>query len=252
MRSYLVILVLSLSATVGWGRAAEITRPAACAALSGDPGTVTALPHVAEGLRAGRLRILAVGSARSFVQRQRVPFAAPGVPWQMARALESAYPGLQIVLLGRGGRGMTASDVVAIIRAELRARPYQLVLWQTGTVEAVDNVQPDEFTNSLLQGIDAASASGADVVFIDQQYSRFLEGNTDLEPYRRVLERVATRPGVALFRRFGLMRDWSSEGSLDLELAAPAARRAIIDRLHTCLGVLLARFIVAGAAASHP
>ncbi|MDQ2765280.1 MAG: hypothetical protein M3Y22_17930 [Pseudomonadota bacterium] len=212
----------------------------------------TPLPHLAAGLRAGRLSILAVGSARSFMQPQRGPSSAPDIPWQMAQALKSAYPGLQISLTGRGGRGLTASDMVRIIRAELRARPYQLVLWQTGTVEAVRNIQPDDFTDSLLQGIDAVGARGADLVFIDQQYSRFLEGNTDLDPYRRALERVATWPGVALFRRFALMRNWSSNGRLDLELAAPGARRALVARLHTCLGVLLARFIVTGAEASHP
>lgn len=255
MKSYLAVLALGLGGLVGMrgpALAAKIASPAMCTTLSGDPGTATALPHVAAGLRAGRLSILAIGSARSFAQSQRGPSGAPGVPWQMAQALKSAYPGLEVSLTGRGGRGLTASALVRVIRAELRARPYQLVLWQTGTVEAVHNIQPDDFTDSLLQGIDAVGARGADLVFIDQQYSRFLEGNTDLEPYRRALERVATRSGVALFRRFALMRHWASEGRLDLELAAPRARRALIDQLHTCLGILLARFIVAGADAAHP
>ena len=255
MTSYRIALMLSAIAVLGMqGRAAAATipLPASCADLPGDAGNVMALPHVAAGLRAGQLNVLAIGSARSFAQSQSGPSAVPGVPWQMVRALESAYPGLHVALTARGRRGVTARDMATMIQGELRARPYQLVVWQTGTVEAVRTIGPDDFTDSLLQGIDAASAKGADLILVDQQYSRFLETNADLEPYQRALEQVAARPGVALFRRFALMREWSSNGQLDLETASSKARRAILDRLHTCLGVFLARFIVASAEASNP
>ena len=54
--------------------------------------------------------------------------------------------------------------------------------------------------------------AGGDLVLIDPQFSRFLRANTDLDPYENVMQQVATMPGVALFRRFDLMRSWADTG----------------------------------------
>lgn len=222
--------------------AEPLAIPARCAAPEEEVDTAEALPHVAASLRPGAvLEVLVIGSAAAL--------RTPGVvafPWRMAEALEAAVPGSTVSLTVRGRHGATAGEMAAMIREALAARPYTLLLWQTGTVEAVQNLPPDDFTQALMEGVDAAAGKGADVVLVDPQYSRFLQAHADVEPYERALAEVASMPGVALLPRFELMHRWADNGQLDLEHAEAAERRPTLDLLHRCLGAYLARMVLAG------
>ncbi len=250
--------------------------PPPCKAPEDVAGIVAPLPDLRTSFRRGAtLNVLAVGSATVFgpeaslargtVTNQALshpasdqpvaalPQGSAGTPsqyafpLQMARALEAAVPGLTVSVTVRGGRGMSASDMVPLIHSEFAAHHYQLLLWQTGTVEAVRNISPGDFASTLMDGVDTARSAGADVVLVDSQFSRFLEANTDIDRYKEALQQVAITPGVALFHRFDLMRAWASDGQLDLERTSPAEREHAIERLHACLGESLARMVLAGA-----
>ena len=225
-------------------------------------------------LKAGNtLRVLAVGSATMFgadatlspgtVTSQGLANTAPptapvtklitqdasdrAFPWQMAHALEAAVPGLKVVVVVRGGRGMSASDMLTEMRRELAAGQYQLVLWQTGTVEAVRNSPPGEFAQVLSDGAEAVEAAKANLVLIDSQYSRFLQTNSNLDPYSQALQTTAALPGVLLFHRFDLMRSWVNDGQIDLERTPRGERKRMVDTLHACIGQHLARMVLSGA-----
>ncbi len=227
-----------------------VVIPAQCAAPDDAAGMTEALPRVAASLRPGAvLEVLVVGSAPMF-GRSPPALRTPGVvafPWRMAEALEAAMPGLTVNITARGGHGATAGEMADMIRDALAAKPYALLLWQTGTVEAVQNLPPDDFAQALIEGVDAATGKGADVVLVDPQYSRFLQAHTDVEPYERALEEVAAMPNVELLHRFDLMHRWADDGQLDLEHAEEAERRATLELLHKCLGAYLARIVLAGA-----
>jgi hypothetical protein len=194
------------------------------------------------------LDVLVVGSAPMFGRTPPAP-NTPGLvafPWRMAEALEAATPGLRVSITVRGGHGATAGEMANVIRDELAAKPYKLLLWQTGTVEAVQNLPPGDFTQALVDGVDAATGRGVDVVLVDPQYSRFLQTHADVEPYERALEQVAAMPGVELFRRYELMRRWAEDGQIDLERVAEAERKPTLNLLHACLGDYLARMVMSG------
>jgi hypothetical protein len=99
----------------------------------------------------------------------------------------------------------------------------------------------------LHQGAEHVRDAGGDLVLIDPQFSRFLRANTDLDPYENVMQQVATMPGVALFRRFDLMRSWADTGRIDLEHTQQADRDTALDELNRCLGKALARLVLNGA-----
>ena len=243
----------------------------ACSVPYDIAGTVAALPHVAEKLQPGRvLNVLAVGSATMFgpeaslqpgtITSQSLGRTVPlqpqifnqkasdrSFPLLMADALRNAVPGSEVHVTVRGGRGLLAADMLGILKSEVATHAYTLVLWQTGTVEAVRNLPPGEFSQTLLDGAEAVHQAGADLVLIDPQYSRFLQTNANLEPYTLALLQVATMPGVVLFRRFDLMRAWVNEGQLDLERTARADRTKAIEALHACLGRYLARLVLESA-----
>ena len=213
------------------------------------------LDHVAAALRKGSLNILALGSGSTIGDSGgaggpalRVQTPEHSFPFQMLAMLRSMRPGLHFNLTVRGGRSMTAEQMLPILRRELAGRQYQLVLWQTGTVEAVHGVRPDALRGVLEDGADAAAEAQADLVLIDPQFSRFLRANADISPYETVLEQMTSTPAVTLFHRYDLTEEWVNNGQIDLERASRDLRDKAITLLNDCLGQALAKYVLSAAA----
>ena len=82
----------------------------------------------------------------------------------MEALLAERYPGLKVETVVRGAPGLTAADSIAMVREELRRAPAQLVLWQTGAVEAARNLDLDELVSALDSGLARIHVAGADAV----------------------------------------------------------------------------------------
>ncbi len=192
----------------------------ACGAPAEFVTANAALAQFAAAIAAGGpVDVLAVGSATTVGSatvggKETTVAEGTSFPWQMIRGLNAALPGsVEFSLTVRGGRGMTAEEMLPMLQTALKQQHYPLVLWQTGTVEAVRGLQPDHLLDVLHTGAELVRDAGGDLVLIDPQFSRFLRANTDLDPYEGVLQQVATMPGVTLFRRFELMRwAWVNDG----------------------------------------
>ncbi len=266
-----------LLAVMAWSLPALAAPPRdLCQAPDEVTGAVAMLPKVAAVLKpGGTLRVLAIGSATLFgpeaslspgtltsqslaANPKPIMPATPAplpqeasdsaFPKQMAKALQAAVPGATVQVVVRGGRGMMAGDMLGLLRKELQTGgPWQLVLWQTGTVEAVRNSPTGEFAQVLSEGAEAVEAAGANLVLIDSQYSRFLQTNSNLDPYTQALQQTASMSGVLLFHRFDLMRSWANDGQIDLERTPRAERKRMVEALHACLGSHLARMVMAGS-----
>ena len=259
----LAALLMAAVLLGGAGTAEPADRCAAPADLTAD---VAALPQVAAVLKTGgTLNVLTVGSATVFsptesLQPGTVTGLALGLgkgprsgdlmssdaafPLQMGRDLERLVPGLHVNVEVKGGRGMLASEMLDILRTEMPSHHYQLVIWQTGTVEAVRNISAADFYQTLSDGLSLVSDDGAALVLVDPQFSRFLRANADLEPYAQALQQISAQPGALLFHRFDLMHFWSSEGQIDLERTPKSQRISTVEALHACLGAKLAQMIV--------
>jgi len=241
--------------------------------MSGDAnGAASDLGHVAAILQGSKkLDVLAVGSATMFGPEASL---APGTvtsqvlgngvaadtskiltqqpserafPLQMAKNLRTLFPGIEVQVSVRGGRGLLATEMLDLLRKELTLKRYDLVIWQTGTVEAVRNMPPSEFGQTLTDGAQAVQESGGDLILVDPQFSRFLQTNSNLDPYFQALQQVSAMPGVVLFHRYDLMRGWANDGGIDLERTSRSDRQKAIEVLHACLGRHLARLVAASA-----
>ena len=241
-----------------------------CAAPAELIGTLSPMPHVGATLKpGGTLDILTIGSATVFNPSESIlpgtvtgqalglgsipardPAPVPtdtAFPFQMAADLRQAFPGVTVNMTVKGGRGMLASEMLDILRTELQAHHYQLVVWQTGTVEAVRNVPAGDFYQTLSDGAALIADSGADLMLVDPQYSRFLHANADLTAYMQALEQIGAQPGVILFHRFNLMQDWATDGQIDLERTPKSERLKTVETLHACLGSSMAQMVIASA-----
>jgi acyl-CoA thioesterase I len=211
------------------------------------------LTHVAAALgKKARLDILALGSGATVGDAgtgagPALAFHAPegAFPIKMMDALKAMRPTIDFHLTIKGGRNMTADAMLPVLRQELAAHHYDLVLWQTGTVEAVRGARPDLLHAALDEGADEVANANADLVLIDLQFSRFLRANADLSPYEAVFQQVSGEPGVTLFHRLDLTQLWVGNGEVDLERVSRDQRDATISLLNTCLGEALARYVLA-------
>ena len=203
----------------------------------------------------GTLNVLAVGSAlgagrpdaASATSTRAAPAAPTGFAVQLARTLEAANPRLHVNVDLSIHRGLSAGALLESLRAGIRAHPYRVVIWQTGTVDAADEVPVEDFYAALTEGAAAVQDADADLVLVDAQYSRFLEANANVAPYEGAMQAAAIASGALLFHRLDLMRGWADSGAIDLEHAAPADRPAVAARLHSCIGQALAQALLRAA-----
>ncbi len=200
-----------------------------------------ALPRTRAAIREGELRVLIGGSATAETAGATQPYHA-----RIATLLNERFPSLRVTVEARGQRGATAPESLALILRELPALRPHLVLWQTGTVEAVRSLEVDELTQTLNDGITRIRAAGAEVALMDQQFSRFLRANSDIDRYRDAMRVTAATEGVPLLRRYDWMYHWTENDGPDMERAPRAERPATMALLNDCL----ARAIVAQLRAS--
>lgn len=193
----------------------------------------------------GRVQILAVGSGGTTGTEGVPPDTA--YPYRMLDALRAAVPQVTFELTVRGGRGMSAQEMLPLVRAQVQQGRTTVVLWQTGTVEAIRGLRPDQMRQALRVGLNLINATGGDLVLIDSQFTRALRANADVEPYETEMQQLAAQPGAVLFHRYDLTRIWALSGQIDPERAAPGEREAELALLNSCLGKVLARYLLSGA-----
>lgn len=243
-------LVMLAGASPGSAQAAADASPEANVAVhAGCPAPLeflddgTRLPHVQSALTAGGLRVLVLGSASGLGSAGN---SGPRAAWphRFVAHLREQAPGLQISMTLRAQRGSTVAMQLAILSRALLEQPVDLVVWQTGTVDAVRGSDPQELAATLEEGLHAIRAAQADLVLMDQQFSRFLRANTAIDAYRDMMRMFASGSGTPLLRRYDLMQAWAESDELDLERTPKDKLADEVDRLHDCLGRALAQLIL--------
>jgi hypothetical protein len=228
-----ILLLLGLLLAPGPARAAEV----ACGAPPELLEAGAALPAAARAASAGNLRILVVGAASVSGPGTSGPAAA--WPARLKALIREHLPKLELEMVVRGARGLTTAET---------AVPYDLVLWQTGTLEAARGLDLDGMVSALDTGLSRANSAGTDVVLMDQQFSRFLRANANVDAYRDALRLVAAAHGVPVLRRWDLMYHWAETDVIDLERAPREGRTALTDKLNDCLAQAMQALVHDGMA----
>ena len=249
--------ILSVSVLAGflapvYARAADAPAAPAAAPVCEVPDYLltgeTALPKVAEVIKAGGpLNILVVGSRSSMIGANPNASEAAAYPGQMKAALKEKLPAIEVNLSVEIQAKKTAEEVAPSLSKLVEGKKPTLVIWQTGTVDAMRSVDPDDFRTAVDEGVVALRDAGADTILVNPQYSPRTESMISAAAYLDNMRVVAQEHDVPLFDRFALMQKWSEAGDFDLFTAVHGAELA--KRVHGCLGRALSEFIVASA---HP
>ncbi len=204
--------------------------------------TESQLSKVSEAVKNGQpLNVLVVGSRSSTITTSE----ASAYPGRLQAALNEKLPGITINLSVELQNGKTAEEVDAGLVKLVEAKRPTLVIWQTGTVDAIRSIDPDDFRSAVDGGVAALQKAGTDVVLINLQYSPRTETMISAPPYLDNMRVVAQQHDVPLFDRFAIMRHWNESGDFDLFTTSHGVELA--KRVHGCLGRALSKFVIDAA-----
>ena len=196
------------------------------------------------------LDILVVGSRSSTINPTADSSEAAAYPARLQAALKEKLPAVTVDLSVDIEAKKTAEEVTAALPKLLEGKKPTLVIWQTGTVDAVRSVDPDDFRTAVDEGVVALQEAGADVILVNPQYSPRTETMISVPPYLDNMRVVAQQHDVPLFDRFAIMRHWAESGEFDLFSAFHGVELA--KRVHNCLGVALSQFVLDAAHLNPP
>jgi ABC-type amino acid transport substrate-binding protein len=165
-----------------------------------------------------------------------------GYPTWLQSTLASRLQGVAVSVINAAKQKQTAADMVADFDRLVTAEKPALVVWQTGTTDAIRGIDPDEFRSALEAGIDKLQAGGVDVVLMNMQYSPRTESLIAMDVYAENIQGVAIEREIPLFDRLAVMKEWSDRGTFDL--AAGSKDPVTAEQVHACIGQLLADFVV--------
>ena len=197
------------------------------------------LTRVASAVKAGGpFEILVVGSRSSTIPGAE----GDAYPARLQAALREKLPGVTVNVSTELAPRKTAQDVAPDLGKFAEGKKPTLVVWQTGTVDAIRSVDIDDFRGAIDAGVDTLQKAGTDVVLMNMQYSPRTETMISPTTYIDNMRVVAQQHDVPVFDRFAIMHHWNESGEFDLFRAVRGADLA--KRVHDCLGRALSTFVI--------
>lgn len=218
----------------------------ACAAPPGVDENLASLPHLAARIaRGGPITIVALGS--SSTEGDGASHPSNSYPSRLRAELSGRLRGIDVQVLNRGVGGDTTTDMMARMEHDAIALHPDLVIWQVGSNDVLDDLDPAAVGTTIRQGIVRLKAAGADVILMDIQYAPAI---LDHEVYRGMQEAIAAAgraERVPVFHRFDIMRSWDRSGALPMQTVLYRDRLHMNDLGYWCISRVLAEDVVAAA-----
>ena len=202
----------------------------------------SSLPKVADAVKSRQpLDILVVGSRSSTIPSSE----AAAYPARLQAMLKEKLPSVTVNVSVELQSKKTSEEVAAGLAKLMDDKKPTLVIWQTGTVDAMRSIDPDDFRTAVDDGVAAMQKAGTDVILMNLQYSPRTESMISAPPYLDNLRVVAQQYDVPLFDRFGIMHQWNDSGDFDFFSASHGLE--LVKRVHDCLGRALSKFVIDAA-----
>jgi hypothetical protein len=215
----------------------------ACAVAANLVSPDVGLLHVAQAIqKAHRLDIAVMGTGSSILPS--ASGADLAYPARLQATLSKHLPGVEIKVSSYARMKQTAAEMAGSFGKVLTGARPALVIWQTGTVDAMKGIDPDDFRAALEVGVAALQSKGSDVVLMNMQYSPRTESMIAITTYADNMRWVAQNREVPLFDRFAIMKQWSELGTFDLYGATRNVETAA--HVHECIGELLSDLVLEG------
>jgi hypothetical protein len=203
------------------------------------------LPQTTTAIASGKTVVIVVLGGASTLGHAA---GSPDLAWpaRFAVALRSRFPSARVTVNNRAVARQTTQEMASRLDQEVITLKPMLVVWETGTTDAVRGTDLDEFRQTIQAGIDRLRASGTEIVFMDMQFSRHTHAVINFDRYESVLREVTDANEVPLFRRLDIMHHWAESGLFDLMSGDSAKLPLVATRLYDCSGRAMADFVARG------
>jgi hypothetical protein len=189
------------------------------------------------------LNIVVLGGASSTLPGPAgTSFAFPA---RLEVALARRLPNLKVSVTADIRSRQTAEQTVDTIEKLLAGQKPNLLVWQTGTYDAVRGTDPEKFRAAVSEGVEKLQGGGIDVVLMNMQYSPRTDAIVAIAAYADGMRWVAREREVPVFDRLAIMRHWYDAGHFDLYAATKDMKTA--KSVHDCIGRTLAASIIDAA-----
>jgi acyl-CoA thioesterase-1 len=239
---------------VASGFAAVLVCVSVMAVARADPSVAVRhaelLPHVAARLAAhAPLRIIVLGS--SSTEGAGATSAAASYPSRLLVELRAALPADETVtVLNRGIGGQDADDMARRVPGIIAEHP-DLVIWQTGTNDALRAMPLAHFVDLTRAGVLAMRHAGIDVMLMGPQLCQKLESMNGSLRYRDALRSMGAEMDAPMIDRFDLMHAWLASGLLTSTEMLSSDGLHMTDGGYALLAREVSREILAGAGRGH-
>jgi hypothetical protein len=204
--------------------------------------TFTNLRNVHEAVvKDKKLQVLVLSSAPS---QTGSASGLKSYPSFLETALKERLKNAEVYVFAYAVPRKPVDDVAKVLPKLLKEQKPDLVIWQTGTVEAMHGMDPDVYGEKLDAAVGEIKSAKADVILMNQQYSPRTDFMFDGVPYTDNIRWVSQVRDVSLFNRYDIMKYWAETGVFDLSVMK---NNGVYEKLHRCLGGLLSDFIVRAA-----
>jgi len=237
MRAMSTAMLLLLAGIFAGVCGASAQDDPACGVASSLVSPDFRLSHVATAISNKQLTVAVVGSGSS-----TLPDVKKAYPARLEDYLARKLTGVTVKVLTHIKAREPASETLPQLRKLIATEKPSLVVWQTGTVEAMRGIDPDALSSALQDGIEAAEDARSDIVLMNMQYSPRTELMISMPPYADAIRIVALQHEILLFDRLAIMRRWGELGTFDLNEVTKKMDTAF--RIHDCIGHLLGDLIL--------
>jgi hypothetical protein len=168
-------------------------------------------------------------------------------PYYLESELQQRLKGTEVHVFAQSEPRKTINEVARDLSRLISERHPVLVVWQTGTVEAMRGIDPDGYGRALNASVAALQSGGADVVLINQQFSPRTDFMFDGAPYTENMRWVSQTRDIPLFNRYEVMKYWGETGAFDL---TALKNDGTYEKVHGCIGRLIADLVMRAASLS--
>jgi hypothetical protein len=203
------------------------------------------LTKTAKALASGREVVIATlgGASTAGLAAGGADFAWPA---RLAAALAEKFPSARAKVINLAVARQTAKRAADRFDRDVLPLKPTLVIWETGTMEAVRGIDVEQFRETVRAGTDELRAARVEVVLMNTQFSRATDTMIHFEPYLTAMRELADANDMPLFRRHDIMRHWAEAGLLDLRSSDGEKRRQVAAKLYDCIGRAMADFVTRG------
>lgn len=155
------------------------------------------------------VKILAIGSSSTAGVGASRP--ANAHPSRLEAAMKRRVPGLDVTVRNDGIGGEVASATLKRLKRDVVDWKPDLVIWQVGTNDALQNRDPEAFAETVRSGVAWVVERGVDIVLIDPQFLPNVPHEAIYEGYVSLIDKVSKETGAPLMRRYAIMRHWATD-----------------------------------------